>query len=135
VVKNLDLWKKRLAKIPRAARAAAAAQLEKEADDLVAAIKRNVPVSQDSDPGTLRDSVRWEQHAEGKELSVTVIEDAKDGQGKGFAPFVEFGHHKKTGQYVPAQPHFFPTYRARKKGIRRRMQAATRKAVRAEYDK
>ena len=104
MVRNLDRWKERLARIPKTVREAAQGQLEKEADDLVAAMKRAAPVSGDDQPGQFRDAIHWEPNARGAELSVTVIADPKDEQGRGYAPKVEFGHRTPDGQHVPASP-------------------------------
>jgi hypothetical protein len=68
-----------------------------------------------------------------KPLSVTIIADPKDEDGHGWAVHDEVGHKAKDGSHVPARPSFFPTYRARKKGIKRRMSVATRKAVKSLF--
>jgi hypothetical protein len=133
MVLNLDKWNARLRKIPQAAKDAVEAALHTEADDLVAAMKRAAPVDEKETPGRFRDSIRWEPNAAGAELKVTVIADPKDEDGHGYAPHLEHGHKARDGSHVPAQPSFFPTYRARKKGMKRRIGAAGRKAVRALF--
>lgn len=123
--------------LPRSVRGATSAALDREAGELAEAIRRAVPV----DDGDLRDSVRVRRGRPAKtskgevaqeagadaDLSVRVVE----GDTKTFyAPFVEFGHSD-----APAKPHFFPTYRARKKAMARRIKAAQRRAIReAEKD-
>lgn len=125
------------------------AQVLKEAHDLAAAVKRAVPVLS----GALRDSVRVEKGDRALSYVVKVgdvpetrkkvrrgvlsadFEKAKASGGfKGeydYALAVEFGHHTVDGKQVPAEPYFFPTYRARKKGMKRRVRAAARKGLKS----
>lgn len=135
MVKNLDRWLARISKIPDAVKEAAEGQLHAEAGDLVAAQKRAfraVHSGNQAEEGTRQyeAAIRWEENPR-KPLSVTVVADPKDEKGHGWAPHDEFGHKAPDGSHVPANPSFFPTYRARKKGIKRRMNTATRKAVKA----
>lgn len=130
MVRNLERWKARIAAIPQAAKEAAEKALHAEADEMVAAMKRAAPVDEEETPGRFRDAIRWEPNPR-RDLSVTIVADPKDEKGHGYAPHVEFGHKAPDGSHVPARPTFFPTYRARKKGAKRRMNAATRKAVKA----
>lgn len=110
--------------LPRSVRKTTAVALDKSAAELTEIIKRAVPV----DDGDLRDSVKWRRGAPAKrgvirdrDLSVTVSE----GDRKAFyAPFVEFGTKDQ-----PGQPHFFPSYRANRKRLARRIKAAQRRAI------
>lgn len=130
---NLAKIKARLAKIPQAVQHAAAAQLKTEVDDMVDAMKRAAPVDPASpDPGALRDSIH-EYENPGRPLSYFILADAKDAEGRFIGQHVEFGHRAENGSHVPASPSFFPTYRARKKGMRSRMRAATKAAVKREF--
>lgn len=151
-MKNLDRVLARLQRIPQEVRAAVEAQLEKEADDMLAAIQRVVPV----DTGNLRKSIRkekghrplsWRIRAGGPLTTVKVrkgVRDrdfakaAKSGGNKGefdYARGVEFGHLAEDGTFVPAKPYFWPIYRARKKAIRRRLAAAAKKPLKTLFPK
>ena len=135
----------RLDAIPRSVEAAVAAQLQTEAVDLASAMRRAVPV----DEGDLQASIRVEHND--KPLSLNVIAGGVEAtrrrprphkrkfrlgrtpkvQHQDTARLVEFGHISPDGVKVPAKPYFYPTYRARKKGIKRRLRAAARKAFKA----
>jgi HK97 gp10 family phage protein len=122
-------------RLPKAVQTAVTVSLEKEVEDLVAAIKRVTPVSELEDqPGQLRDSVTY-YPTPGRPLSFRIIAAARDRKGRKFARYVEFGHTSKSGRYVPAQPFFWPTYRARKKAMRRRIMAPARKIIRQMFPK
>ena len=116
-VEGLERLKRRLAKLPKKMKAEVKVALEKSADELVAMQRRLVPVDQ----GDLRDSI---QKRDGNhELSVEVVA----GSDKAFyATFVEFGTRER-----PAQPFFFPPYRALRKRIKSRTSRAVGKAVRS----
>ncbi len=135
MVVNLEKWKARLRRVPDVVKKAAREGLHREADDLVAAMKRAAPVSppMEETPGALRDSIHWEPSTK-RDLSVVIIADAKDDKGKPIGAHVEHGHRTANGEHVPANPFFFPTYRARKRPMRRRVQAKTRKAVKAFFN-
>lgn len=105
--------------------------LRENAEELTEAIRRRVPV----DDGDLRDSVQWAKGLpKGKlsdgsvreagaqaDLSVRVVAGDKRSF---YAPFVEFGSRD-----TPAQPFFFPTYRALKRKLKARLSRAVGKAV------
>jgi len=125
----------RLARIPIEVRKAVEAQVQKEADDLVAAEKRAAPVSELEDhPGQLRDSIEA-YLSPSNPLRRRIIVGARDSKGRLFGSYVEFGHTSPDGSYTPASPFFFPTYRARRKGIRRRIAGAATKALRVSFPK
>lgn len=123
----------RLGRLPAALKAAVAAQLKTEAEDLVAAQRRAAPVDQlEPHAGAFRDSIHEYPNPD-RELSYRVIADARDDKGHLIGKHIEHGHLAADGSHVPAKPSFFPTYRARKKGMRRRLSAAARKALRTEF--
>lgn len=130
-----------LKRLPPAMKLAVQETLEEEAAELVEAMKRACPVGHDLEhtPGDLRDSIHAEDGSRAlrsggtrTELLKTVTADAKDENGKVFiGPPVEFGHLTKAGGHVPAHPFFFPTWRAHRAGIKRRMTQKGRAAARA----
>lgn len=136
-MKGLAAVLARLQRIPVEVREAVGHQVQQEADDMVAAIKRAAPVSEFEDhPGQLRDSIEsYKPQEEARALRRRIIVGARDPKGKLFGSYVEFGHTKEGGGYVPASPFFWPTYRARRKGMRRRIAAAARKALKAKFPK
>lgn len=134
-MKNLERRVAQLARLPDAVREAAEGAFDQEVADLVSAFKRACPVSDlEENPGQLRDSIE-SYPVPGRPLSARIIVGAKDRKGVKYARYVEFGHTSEDGSYVPAQPFFWPTYRARKKAMRRRMLAPARKAIRQLFPK
>lgn len=113
--------------LPRSVRKATAVALDSAANEVAEAIKRAVPV----DRGELRESVkvkrglgRYRKEAAGREADVAVR--VTEGDKRTFyAPFVEFGT-----QDTPAQPHFWPTWRASRRRIVAKIRRAQRKAIR-----
>lgn len=118
-----------LTRLPPEIKKALASQLDTEARGLVEAIKRAAPVGNDLEKtrGALRDSVH--SYPGKRELSVRIIADAKDAKGEFIGEHVEFGHMAKGGGHVPPVPFFFPTYRARKAGIKSRLRKAAMDAA------
>jgi hypothetical protein len=132
---NLERVLAKLARIPAAVQASAEAQLIKEVDGLVAAQRAAAPVDEASpDPGAFRDSIHAYPNPD-RPLSYRVIADAKDDTGKFIGGNIEHGHRARDGSHVPASPSFFPIYRARKKGMKRRMLAASRKTINQIFPK
>lgn len=130
---NRQKHKARLAKIPKAVKDAVARQLLLEVNELVAAMKRAAPVDPKSeDPGAFRDSIHAYPNPK-RGLGYFVLADAKDADGKFIGSHVEHGHRANDGSHVSGQPSFFPTYRARRKGMKRRIAAKARKAIRDAY--
>lgn len=122
-------------------RKAVRAQLEKEANDLAELIRRRVPKR----TGALRDSIKvapgdkplsLKIKAGGPTTTKKVRKGVKDvdfakakvtGGSRGeydYARAVEFGTSEKQ-----AQPFFWPSYRQRKRTVRRRMNAAAKKGL------
>jgi HK97 gp10 family phage protein len=124
----------RLEKLPAAIRKAVEDQVQAEADQLVGALRRAAPVSGDLEarPGELRDSIEAYE-VPGNQLRRRIIVGARDRKGRLYGRYVEFGHTGPGGKYVPASPFFFPTYRAQRKGIRRRIGQAVRRAIKAQF--
>ena len=132
---NLAKVQARLARLPDTMKAAVAAQLAIEADELVAAMQRAAPVDETSDnPGNFRDSIHHYPNPD-RDLSVRILADARDAKGKFIGGNIEHGHRAADGSHVAAKPSFFPTYRARKKAMKRRISTAGRKAVQQLYPK
>lgn len=79
------------------------------------------------DDGDLRDSVKWRRgsiRGDRAEADLAVV--VSEGDRKAFyAPFVEYGT-----QDTPAQPHFWPTWRAAKRRLIGRIRRAQAKAIR-----
>lgn len=116
--------------------------MEKEAAELTELIRRRVPV----DTGSLRDSVRYDTSPDRMRFTIRAgglpstrkkvrkgvrdsdfAEARLEGNNKGefdYARAVEFGTSDTA-----AQPYFYPSYRQKKRGIRRRVKAAAKKGV------
>lgn len=132
---NLQRVLARMGRLPQAMKEAVGDQLDTEAADLVAAQKRAAPFDPDSaTPGAFRDSIRAYDNPD-RPLSKRVIADARDPKGKVIAGNIEHGHRTPAGTHVAARPSFFPTYRARRKPMKRRIKAAARKALKQLYPK
>lgn len=125
-----------------------------EVEKLAEAMKRVVPKK----TGVLKRSIRVED-VEGKpgvfriiaggvpETRKKVRKGVKDadfalakqaGNNKGefdYARAVEFGHIAEDGTQVPADPYFYPTYRAQKRGMGRRISAKARKQLKETFNK
>lgn len=127
--------------VPEVAQEVATAQLE-AAEDLAAAIEQRAPLGDGDNAGDYRASIKGGRIADHPGKAVLGASSVKDKNATGvFADFkwrwLEFGTAertvKKTGKSsgrMPAQPHIFPTYRAKKKAIRRKVAAAINRAVR-----
>lgn len=131
---------RKLQALPKAVKAPIRAAMVASANEIVAMAKNLVPVSEPNG-GTLRDSIGWTwgrppsgsialgvAQALGGELSLTVFA----GNDKAFyARWVEFGTQSGLigGGGNPAQPFFFPAYRANKKRLKARINKAVRDAA------
>jgi hypothetical protein len=125
----------KLRRIPQRVQTAVGSQLAKEVEDLTEAIQRAAPVGTDEEktPGELRDSVHFYPTPD-RPLSYRVLADAKDAKGDFIGSHVEAGHRAEDGTHVAARPFFFPTYRARKKPMRRRLTSAASKAAKTAFE-
>ncbi len=124
---------KRLADMPVGIKEAVRDRLDIEGADLVEFIKPLVPISEDEIPGELRDSVEWHRTPRTDRIGVVVTEgynQPNDPQNRK-ARAVE--HGRGGAKPMQAQPHFFPSYRARKKGIKSRVMSAGRKVIRSMW--
>lgn len=122
---------KKLNALPVFAKQEIRAEMEKQADIIVALAKSLVPVAS----GALRESIGWTwgrapkgsivlqtAQALGSELSLTIFA----GNDEAFyARWVEFGTVNQ-----PAQPYFYVSYRASRRGAKNAIRRATRKAAR-----
>lgn len=123
--------------------------LEDAANEIVRMAKGLVPILKSPDErrraGALRDSIGWTwgkapkgamtlgkvaESAIGGDLTITIYAGSRD-KSSGvddafYARWVEFGTQKMT-----AQPYFFPSYRANKKGAARRIRAGVRRAAKS----
>lgn len=130
---NLAKIQAKIAKLPSAAAAALKTQLDTEVNDLVDAQKRAAPRDASSaNPGALADSIHAYPNKD-REIGMFVIADAKDDDGKFIGSNIEQGHRARDGSHVAGRPSFFPTYRARKSGMKRRMNKAARDAIRQQW--
>lgn len=122
----------RLARVPKVVKGAASRQFDVEVAEMVTAIKLATP----DDPGTpanaLRDSTAAYRNPD-RPLSWRIIVALRDRFGTFVAPKVEHGHRNADGTHTAARPWLFPTYRARRKGARRRVSGAVRKVLRQLY--
>lgn len=151
-VEGREKLKRKLLRLPEEARKAIRAAMEKSADELVAMMKRLVPV----DEGDLRDSIGWTWGAAPKgsfavesvgsgDLKLTIYA----GSEKAFyVRFIEFGvaaqsagtrvtnrsgrerRSLRTTSGQAAQPFFFPSYRALRRRIKSRIARAVRESIR-----
>ena len=122
-----------LAALPDRVKAPIQAAIDETADEFVAQAKAIAPVAPDFEvhPGQLRDSIHKE--ANGREMSATVLADARDEKGRQYPAHVEYGHtDERSGAHVPAEPFFWPTYRVTKKRARARVAKALRQVVKGE---
>lgn len=132
---GLDKRLAAFARLPPDVRNEIAKSLDAETDELVAAEKRAAPVSALEDhPGQLRDSIE-KYRTPGRLLSWRIIAGARDKQGRLFGRYVEFGHTAANGTFVPASPFWFPTYRARRKAMRKAILDPARRVIRKLFPK
>lgn len=121
---------RRLARIPKAARAAVKPALDKSADELVAAQRSLAPL----DDGTLKASIKWHESGELTRTvragGPTTTRPVRSGTSAtyDYALAQEFGTTKMS-----ANPFFWPGYRLLRKRIRNRIKRAISKAVKEEF--
>lgn len=141
MVQGLDRLRRRLTQtIPAHLEKATAAAMEQGAEEIVAMMRRLVPV----DSGALRDSIGWTWGDAPTGAMVLGKSKAVGGDGRKvitiyagtrdkklgdldafYVRFVEFG----TQKGAKAQPFFFPSYRALRKRVRGRITRQMRKAI------
>jgi HK97 gp10 family phage protein len=131
---QLERFKRRLDAIPSAVKNAVKPSLEKSGNELVAQMKRAVPI----DTGALRDSLTMTPSGQATpaysqpggthvvpENAVVVTAGNSDVR---YAHLVEYGTTKAN-----AEPYFWPSLRALKDKIKRRTANAIRDAVRKDW--
>jgi hypothetical protein len=130
---NRDKILARFAKMPASVQATAGSTLKVQVDDLLAALKRAAPVSPlEGTPGELRDTIEVYAN-ESRVLSFRIIAAAKDSKGRFYGRYVEFGHTAADGVFIAAQPFWFSTYRAWKRGMVAAIRRAVRDQLKAEF--
>lgn len=125
---NRKKFKGKIDKLPKAVGLAVRVAMEEMAEEMVAAMKRLVPV----DTGKLRDSIGWCWGAPPRDAK--VVDTIKGPKGKDggidnnritifagnaeayYARWIEFGTVSR-----PEHPFFWPTWRAQKKSLRSKM--------------
>jgi HK97 gp10 family phage protein len=128
------LTKKLTVTLPKRVEDATRKAMEKGAQELVEMMKRLVPV----DSGDLRDSIGW-TWGNAPQGAAVIAQSAPDDKGirltvyagnrqAYYARFQEFGTTK-----MPANPFFFPSWRALRRRIASRITREMRKAVKAEF--
>ena len=134
MVEGVAAFKKKLTvTIPARVEAATRAAMEKSAEELVAMMKRLAPV----DRGDLQMSISW-TWGKAPDGAVVIAESSEDSRGlkitvyagskKAFyARWQEFGTSE-----MPANPFFFPSYRALRKRIKSRITREMKKAIKTE---
>lgn len=139
----------RLAKVPDIARDAAAKAMEEGAELIVQEMKKAAPVLKDTTnkrrrPGALRDSINW-TWGDVPAGSFTIA-DIRSGKNAGeqyatlrikiyagsreafYARWQEFGTKEQ-----PAQPFFFPIWKAHRAKFRGRIRKAVKAAIKEAY--
>lgn len=152
-MRNRERLLKKMAALPAAVRSAIRQALAESADEIVAMQKRLAPVSKNGNhgnpPGALRDSITQTWGARGPAYAtlgagasgdpdLTVRITAGNTRVR-YAHLVEFGAkpHTAGGRFkgaqhpgAPAQPFFYPPYRALRRRAKSRINRAVRKAAR-----
>lgn len=129
MVQGIGPMNRMFAALPVKVEAAARMAMEKGAEELVAMMKRVVPV----DSGRLRDSIAW-TWGDAPKGSVVLAESTSESRGLKLtvystdfkASWIEFGTVKMS-----ARPFFFPSYRAMRKRIKSRVTHEMKKAIQA----
>lgn len=138
-IKGLDKIQAKLAKLPDAVVEQVREALSESCDALVEEMKAIAPASDlEPHPGALKEAIKKEDGRHALSFDVTCNPVGVD--GKHYGAHVEFGHvlkggkenHlAKTAKKVPPEPFFFPAYRHQAKAIRRRVRAASSRAIKS----
>lgn len=132
-IEGLERLQRKLATMPASVRKAAGQEAFIQAEDMAADMRRIAPRDDDPNNGQqVRDHIRVEEGRLG-DVSYVVISDAKDAEGRPKASRVELGHMAPDGTWVEAQPSFYPVVRTSAKRVRRRINAAMRRALKQEF--
>ncbi len=132
---GLEKFKRRLAAIPKAVQDAAVAALQKDADELVSAMKGLATVK----TGALRDSIvatppggttpSYSQPGGSRVAGPTEFIVTAGNTNVRYAHLVEYG-----SVHGHAQPFFWPAYRLLKKRMRSRVKRAISKAAKDQFN-
>lgn len=135
-VEGLSAFQRKMALIPKAVTDELRKELEKQAEELVAMMRRVAPRGE---TGTLVASINWTWGAaprgtisvgtvatsETSDLRITIYAGGKVGDRDAFyARFQEFGTRN-----MPANPFFFPSYRAKRRAIRSGLSRAIKRGL------
>lgn len=139
-ITGLTKLQRKLDRMPIVAKDHIRAEMEKTANEIVTMMKSLAPVLKEPDPrrraGALRDSIGWTwgkapkystvvaavKSSIGGDLTLTIYAGNSEAR---YAHLLEFGTYK-----MPAQPYFYVSWRAGRKGARRRVRKAVRAAAR-----
>ena len=147
-IEGVDKLKRKMMTFPRLARQEISKAMEQSADEMVRLARSLAPVAD----GDLRASIGW-TWGDAPKGTMVIGQVKREGKGTGnmqitvyagggdawYSRFVEFGTspHIQGGIFAgtqhpgtPAQPFFFPSYRAMRKRFRSRTTRAIRKAAR-----
>lgn len=136
-VEGLTAFQRKMALIPQAIINEVQKELEKQATELVAMMKRLAP----KESGALANSIGWTwgnapkgsvtlgsvAASEGSSLRITVYAGAAGKKADGgtfYARFQEFGTKN-----MPANPFFFPAYRSKRRKIRGALSRAVKRGI------
>jgi hypothetical protein len=123
---------RRFAAMTPAVKLATGARVKAEAEAMAEQMRRIAPRDDRPDNGQqVRDRIRVEK-GRIEEISAVVISDAKDAKGRSKAVRVELGHMAPDGTKVEPSPSFYPVVRASRRGVKRRIAADMRKAIKRE---
>lgn len=135
-VEGLSAFQRKMALIPKAVHDEIRKELEKQAEELVQMMRRIAPRGE---TGALAASIRWTwgdapkgtmsvgtvAASEGSDMRITIYAGGKVGaQDAFYARFQEFGTKN-----MPANPFFFPSYRAKRRAIRGALSRAIKRGL------
>ncbi len=132
--KNANRFKRRLRAIAPSVRRAVRAELNANGDDLTEAQKRAAPYGD----GDLQGSIQKEDVSTDRRIAVQVRAGGEATtrpvrkSEKGNAPSYDYALGQELGtEKMPANPFFYPPYRARRKKYKRGLANVAKKAARA----
>lgn len=155
-VQNADRLRRKLTRLGSDVSASVRPAMEAGANEITALMKHLAPVLKKPHKGRrageLRESIGWRfKETPGKDMEILISAGANNTSGPFYGRFVEFGvHEQKAGQirvsigkkgrvrrrksrrtvgFVPAQPFFFPAFRAFKRSVGSKMTKAAKAAL------
>lgn len=148
MAKGMDELRRVLRAVPDRVQAEIRVELEKIAEAIVADMRRLVPTLKEPDPrrrlGALKDSIGWTwgeapkgsisvgkvARDPGDRVAITIYAGTRDkrlgGSDAFYARWVEFG---TSDPRYPAQPFFWPAYRANRRKLRPAITRAIKRAA------